>query len=751
MSHTERLKPQRHQARGAQRTSCQGSARPVSLWLTRLLGALGAYALVSLLFVGTAAAQMAGALGKPLPSPDLDVGTVSVRVVAGAPSSPVTGIEVTLVVNGATRAARTDAAGRAFFKDLPPGAKLQAKIVDEDQKDVSSEEFELPASGGVRVMLSTRPWSPGAGGTAAAAGGAGGVPPPRQMSGEPQPDTNDVPGTMTVRLSYNDFAAEPPVDVPVVIVGYAHDGKVTTQVVKTGQDGRAKFKGLDRTGGTSYFAMAQLPRNGAIDRLASTAVVLDPRSGVRLILSSDTRDSTAPPIDDLAKLEAQDAAPPAGKIRVGLEGGADPNATITLIDAEQQLVVGRAKAEQAPPDPSDVQAQARFDDKPDVPVPAGTLRLKVHGGSRSDDPLAGVAVRLVPASTQASSGEPPQLTPASGELELTTALKEPVIAVVTINGKELRSPPLDLTKSGGILDVTARWPSQGKPEVMFDLVPRAGQVLYVETSMHGQSYRSLPFQPLAKRGTRVTLFIYPRVLFRFSLTSRIDDEYLGVNGRFEVSNNSWSPFVAGPDGMMIPLPKGFVGGLVAEKDQADVALVPGEGFRIIRPIPPGQRAFHGAFSLTVKGGDVTWNWDLPWGAYNSGIEFLQVPGMQVSTPPGVNGQTMTVPQGTFFVLPQISILPKQAMAMTIRGLPSPPAWRVWLPRIIGAIVVLVMLGGVLFAIYRARSVPPALAARHARRQQLLDELVELEKTGSQDPKREEQILAELETLWDDAA
>jgi hypothetical protein len=218
-----------------------------------------------------------------------------------------------------------------------------------------------------------------------------------------------------------------------------------------------------------------------------------------------------------------------------------------------------------------------------------------------------------------------------------------------------------------------------------------------------------------------------------------------------VMNNSWSPYVAGPDGMMIPLPKGFVGGLVADKDQADVALVPNEGFRVIRPIPPGQRTFHGAFSLNAKRGEVVWNWDLPYGAYNSGLEILQVPGMQVSTPPGVNGQTMTVPQGTFFVLPQVSILPKQSMAMTIRGLPAAPAWRVWLPRIVGVLVVLVMLGGVLFAIYRARSAPPASAAREARRQALLDELVEVEKTGSVDAKRKEQILAELESLWDDAA
>jgi hypothetical protein len=339
-----------------------------------------------------AEAQMAGALGKPLPSPDLPHGTVSVRIVAGSPSNPVIGTDVTLVVNGATRVARTDSAGRAHFKDLPPGAKVQAKVTDDDKKEISSDEFQLPPDNGVRVMLSTAPWNPGAGaGGPPMAGGA--MPNPRQMSGEPRPEQNDPPGTMTVRLSYDDFKDAAPVDVPVTLVGYAHDGKITTQVVKSDKEGRAKFTGLDRTGGTSYFAMTQLPRNNAIDRLASTAVLLDPRAGVRLILSSEKRTSTAPPIDDLAKLERQEGAPAAGKIRVTLEGGPDPSATVTLYDAEQKIAIARTKPATAPPDPSDVMPKARFDENTDLPP--GTLKINVHGGSTTDEPMMGVKARLV--------------------------------------------------------------------------------------------------------------------------------------------------------------------------------------------------------------------------------------------------------------------------------------------------------------------------------------------------------------------
>ena len=703
---------------------------------------------VALSIASPAHAQIAAAIGKPLPSPDMAAGSVSVRVVAGSPTSPIRGTEVTLVVNGTPRAARTDDAGRAFFKDLPAGATVQAKVIDSDKQEHASDEFQLPGDSGVRLMLTTLPWNPGAGaGGAPMMGGGGGMPNPRQMSGQPRAEPNDAPGTMTVRLSYDDFKDAAPADVPVALVGYAADASVSYQVAKTDPEGRAHFKGLDRTGATAYFAMTLLPRNGATERLTSKAVMLDTRAGVRMILSADKRTSTAPPIDDLARAEGQEGAPAAGKIRVALEGAVDNTMTVTLIDAESRVAVAKATPTIAPPDPSDVQAQVSFDKT--AVVPTGTLRVTVHGGSQSDEPLMGVKVRLVkgPNAEPLTEDTP---TNGSGSVELQADVGEPVIAVFTINGKEMSSQPLDLTKTGLALDVTVRWPSQGKPEAVFDLVPRQGQVVYAETSLHGQVYRTLPFQPVPERGTRVSLLVFPRILFTFSLTSRVDDEYLGVQGRFTVSNNSWMPYVGGPDGLIVPMPKGFVGGIVAERDQGDVSVAPGEGFRISRPIAPGDRAFHAGFSLPVDDGEVTWAMDLPFGAFQSGMEILQFPGMEVKTPPGVTSKTVTVEQGTYLVLPDISILPKQAMVMTLTGLPALPAWRVWLPRAIGIIAVLMMIVGVTLAIRRRKPDAASAGSREARRGKLLDELVELEKSGKNE-KRREQVTRELEQLWDDGA
>ena len=109
-------------------------------------------------------------------------------------------------------------------------------------------------------------------------------------------------------------------------------------------------------------------------------------------------------------------------------------------------------------------------------------------------------------------------------------------------------------------------------------------------------------------------------------------------------------------------------------------------------------------------------------------------------------ETKTTAEGTFYVLGGISIFQNQSMVMSIEGLPSPPLWRKWVPRIIGVLVVGIMLAGIYFALVRPRVAVTATPAAEARRKKLLDELVELERDGG-DPKRKEQLLSELEQLW----
>src|SRR5438094_8568168 len=72
-------------------------------------------------------AQIAGAVGKPLPGPDLPTGTIVVKAIAGNPRNSLVGVDVTLLVNGEPQTAKTDAAGHARFDNLPVGATVVAK------------------------------------------------------------------------------------------------------------------------------------------------------------------------------------------------------------------------------------------------------------------------------------------------------------------------------------------------------------------------------------------------------------------------------------------------------------------------------------------------------------------------------------------------------------------------------------------------------------------------------------------------
>ncbi|CAN5158196.1 hypothetical protein BH11MYX1_BH11MYX1_02070 [soil metagenome] len=724
--------------------------------------------------VPDAHAQVAGAIGKPLSSPDLPTGTISVRVVAGTIASPVVGTDVTLVVNGTPRVARTDAAGRAQFPSLPAGAKVQAKVQDEDKQDITSDEFELDPQMGSKVLLSTKPFVPmGGAGGAPFAGGAGGpggaggagMPDPRTLSGQPRGEATDQPGTFTVRLTYDDLANKTSLaGIPVFLVGYKGDDTVSMFQQVSDAEGRAAFTGLDRTGSTSYFATAQMkrgPEAAIVDRLVSTPSVLDSRSGIRLILSSEKRDSSAPAIDELDKLDKQDGAPEAGRVRIVLQGVPEEGGTVQLVAIRAdgtKRTIGTQPVSRAAPDPKEMQAQSQFEPKADMAPHA--IRIQVHGGGVDENrPVGGVSVRLVPAAAAIPDADlsnvgTEQKTPDTGFYDTTNDAKGPIIAIITVNGKEMQSQPIDLTKSGGWRDIETHWDKVGKMNAVFETPDvKSDEVLYAQTTMFNNTlFRSIPFQPVAAHGTKSTLFIVPRVLFTFSWTSHIDDEFLAVGGKFQITNNSWAPYIGKTgDGIIIPLPKNFKGARVGEQDQNDVAVSQGEGFRIGRPIPPGGKVFHAQFSMPIEAGKVEWSLDLPLGAFQSGLEIMQTPGMSVTSSASMHQEVATVAQGTYIVFPQISIPPKQSMQMTVNNLPHQPAWKLWAPRIVAIIAIFLMLGGLSFALYRSSTARSN--ERATRRARLLDELVALEKSGQndgfKDDKRRIQITNELEQLWVD--
>jgi hypothetical protein len=89
--------------------------------------------------------------GVPLPTSDIPAGTVTVRVVRGSLSNLVVDQPVELL-GDASATAKTNDAGRAEFTGLRPGARIRA-VTTVDGERLESQEFTLPATAGVRVML----------------------------------------------------------------------------------------------------------------------------------------------------------------------------------------------------------------------------------------------------------------------------------------------------------------------------------------------------------------------------------------------------------------------------------------------------------------------------------------------------------------------------------------------------------------------------------------------------------------------
>ena len=118
-----------------------------------------ALALLLVLISSGAAAQQAGPQmpdprqmsGVPLPTADLPVGTITVRLIRGSLSNPLPGQRVE-ITGDAQASGTTNESGRAEFPSLRPGATIKAIAVVDGEK-LESQQIQVPAAGGIRVML----------------------------------------------------------------------------------------------------------------------------------------------------------------------------------------------------------------------------------------------------------------------------------------------------------------------------------------------------------------------------------------------------------------------------------------------------------------------------------------------------------------------------------------------------------------------------------------------------------------------
>lgn len=651
-------------------------------------------------FVARADAQPAEAIGKPLPDPKLIDGTVMLRVIAGDPNKPVSGVEATIMLtppdgtsDAQIRRARTDTDGRVTFTDVLPDTMVQLKAPSEaaDTGEVTSSQFPMPPAGGVRVMVSTIPIR--AAGPMMGGGGAGEMPSgmpmsPRMMSGQARTEQGDPNDRMTVRLSYDDFAdRSPPAGVPVLIVGYRFDLAVEGKIAKTGADGRAVFSGLDRRGTTTYFAMTLLPRGNDFDRLISSPLMMPGDNGVRLILAGDKRDVAATS-DDLGKLDPQpEGGVPAGVVQVALAGLVEEGDPVELVDAITGKLVAQTKA--GPPVANTTSLSAKWEGSDDPMLAAGVLALGVDVNTEKGEGVkVEVRKRVTPAPAPAPGASPaptptPTPTPAeaqaqaqvwsgvadaNGEVRIAgipTGVDLDVTLVVDDMSVPARAAKLPAT--GGRREVAhVTWQPRGQGSARFtDVAGGPERAYFVRAYLRGQPCLSAPFQLTTTRGAGATVLIFPRILFGFSLRASIHDVFLGARGTFTIRNSSLAPFIPGtigkPEELVIPLPKHFLGGEVDQQFAEQVSVDKARGFVVREPVPPGGMGFVGFFSLKTDEGRVTWDMDLPYGTLESGMEIKRTKDMQLDLGPKMPVQEATDERGSWYVLSPISVQDRKSV------------------------------------------------------------------------------------------
>ena len=711
-------------------------------------------------------AQPAEALGKPLPVNDLTQGTVQVKVIAGSMAKPVADVDVHIMVGIQDHTLRTNAEGHASLPDVPAGQTVKITVPgdkDKGRADVSSDAFPMPASGAVKVMLSTAPMeaTPGP----AAGPMANGQMDPRAASGKGRPDQSVDPGTMIATVTYDEmpFAKTfaPPVGATVVCVGYSDAHGVSAQAAKVDKEGHATFTGLDASGATSYFVMTQIargpdPAKPIVDRLETIPpIALGAAAGWKVMLSGEKRGSDKPAVDDLKTFETK-ADVPAGKVLISALGVPQKGSTVTIHDAVTGKVVVTAPLVAAPTEVN--KETVPLEPRADLDVGVLGVQL-VRAVPPKGDGVPIAATKLAVKSGDAVVSEAKTADDGYAQLDSLPTGK-PLTVEVTIAGQVERSDPFTLPDKGGAkLTLAFEWDELGHMTAMVDLPAGTTTAYYAESEQPlpsgPQTFRSEPFQPLADHGSLVSIAVYPRAYLNFHLDASAEDDYLAVRGDMTVRNYSWSPLVGGPDGLEIPLPDGFTGAGVME-DQ--LVAKDEQGFRVLHPIPAWGMTFHMAFSMPIHDERVDFDMPLPLGINDSLIDVRKwPPDVKVTPPTGMQGlQTGDADDHgrKYFVMQNMLLMPLVPgtvphLRFSIDGLPSPATWKQWAPKIVGLLVIAMVLAAAGIAIGAAMRASKTrageAAGRRARIDALYDQLVAVEQTGAGEARREE-IIAELEDL-----
>lgn len=700
---------------------------------------------------------------------ELDAGILRVNAYLGEPERPLVHVVISVhpLAGGEPLQARTSAKGVATIGNLKPGAKYRVEATINNEKFTTSD-FTMPTDAGLGLSLS--PVAPPSGDNAGESGD--GRPPPSRMHGMSRGQNGDPAGTLTVRVVRDSWNVNA-VGVKVHLVGYSHTGEMIHKTAVTDGGGRVQFSKLGRSRNTAYYVFAVAPRPNKddatlaskpaeqYDRVTSRTVMMLPKVGKRMVLSlSGPKDADLAYDNNVDTYGDRTWNPlPAGEVHVFVQGGSNSPGKLELLQVGGKDVVAVATAKKMRPQARNIR-MGRSGVVPDGRLPAGVAVIRVSTTrelmqrGRQPRAIPTVSAQLIDATTN-------QPVPGNrrGPDTVFRNLKPNTIYTWKVMGfgQTFEGKPFELDGKRGVFipvpidfDVTSQY--QG----VFKGVPgSADAVYYVRAKRGGNTYYSRPFQLTPSEGGYAEIDIAPRLRYRFQMGGEVDDNRIIFQGQFLLLNTSWFPYMPKGGKYIIDLPKGYKGETVHDGMDAVVKKARGRGFAWVGAIPPRGVSFSGAWLIPTDEGKIRFDLDLPNGAVASSVRIKNHEGMKVKLYGNTQGKMQEDRSGTkWFTLSNLNIPPGTAMVMDITGLPKPPAYKKYLRWSAGFVVLAILLAGILGLAWSRRGVPSAEATLTERREELLDELVTIERdhnsgdmNGADYSRRKAALIEELEIVY----